>query len=188
MSMRKISHVFGLRTSRNPQNRQISHYRYVWGQSRSMTLDDLRKVQMQSQRSDVVMCWSKQTCIRLIPNQSIQSRENVEIIRLSHTESLECISANQFIQAEKFICFDSINSRYPPKWFNQLSRLNRFNWLSHIYRVSLKGWPSKIFVSFPYCTCDCFDFSRVEEMLLGTLENKDAFVLWCGQRQIRRFA
>ena len=33
----------------------------------------------------------KQTCLRLILNQSIPSRQNVEIIRLSHTESLESI-------------------------------------------------------------------------------------------------
>ena len=32
---------------------------------------------------------SDQTCIRLIPNQSTQPRQNVEIIRLSHTESQE---------------------------------------------------------------------------------------------------
>ena len=45
--MRKISQVFGLRTSRNPQNRQISHYRYAWGQSRLVILDDLWKVKGQ---------------------------------------------------------------------------------------------------------------------------------------------
>ena len=56
------SHVFGLRTSRNPQNRQIGHYRYVWGQSRSMTSDDLWKVKMQCQRSYVVLCLPK-SCI-----------------------------------------------------------------------------------------------------------------------------
>ena len=37
MSMRKISHVFRLRTSRNPQNRQISHYMYGVSQGQSGT-------------------------------------------------------------------------------------------------------------------------------------------------------
>ena len=35
------SHVFGLKTSRNLKKRHISHIRYVWGQSMSLTSDDL---------------------------------------------------------------------------------------------------------------------------------------------------
>ena len=62
MSMQEISHVFSIKTSRNPQNRQISHYRYVWGQPRPVTSDDFWKFKMQCQRPDVVMCWPK-SCI-----------------------------------------------------------------------------------------------------------------------------
>ena len=63
MSMRTcLCHVFGLRTSRNPKNRQTSHCRYAWGQSRSMTSDDLRKVKMECQRSSMV-CWPKSCMI-----------------------------------------------------------------------------------------------------------------------------
>ena len=43
MSMWKIDSIFGLRTSRNSPNRQISHSRYAMGQPRSVTSDDLRK-------------------------------------------------------------------------------------------------------------------------------------------------
>ena len=60
--MWKISHVFSLRTSRNPQNRQIRNYRYAWGRPRSVTSDDLWKSKLKCQRSDVVMCWPK-SCI-----------------------------------------------------------------------------------------------------------------------------
>ena len=69
MSMWKISPVLRLRTSRNPENHQISHWRYVWGQPRSVTSDDLWKVKMQCQRSDVVICWPK-ICI-ISPFQSM---------------------------------------------------------------------------------------------------------------------
>ena len=57
---------------------------------------------------------------------------------------------------------------------------------SFTYRVSLKGRPSKIFVLLFYCTCDYFDFSRIEETHLGTLKN-DTFVSICGQKKRRRF-
>ena len=57
--MWKISQVFGLRTSGNPLNCQISHYWYAWGQLRSVTPDDLWKVNMQCQRSHVVICSRK---------------------------------------------------------------------------------------------------------------------------------
>ena len=59
MSIWLISHVFVPRTSRRPQNRQISHFRYVLGKSRSVTSDYLWKVTMQCQRSDVVICLPK---------------------------------------------------------------------------------------------------------------------------------
>ena len=37
MSMRKISHIFGLRTSRDPKDRQISHYLFIYFISRTTT-------------------------------------------------------------------------------------------------------------------------------------------------------
>ena len=43
MSMRKISHVVGLRISGNPKNRQISHCRYVQGQPRSVTSETFER-------------------------------------------------------------------------------------------------------------------------------------------------
>ena len=57
--MWEISHSFLLRTSRNPQNRCVSHYRCVWGQSRSVTSDDLCKAKTLCQMSYVVVLWSK---------------------------------------------------------------------------------------------------------------------------------
>ena len=64
MSMWKNSHVFGVRTSRNPQNCQISHYWYAWGQPGPVTSDDLWKVniQLKFQRLHVDKCWPK-SCI-----------------------------------------------------------------------------------------------------------------------------
>ena len=67
MSMRKISHIFDLRSSRNPQNRQVGHHRYVWDQPRSVTSDGLWKVKIQWQRSDVVMFWPKSCIISPFP-------------------------------------------------------------------------------------------------------------------------
>ena len=67
--MWKVSNVFGLRTSRNPQNHKSCQYRQTWGQPRSVTLDDLWMVMMQCQMSDVVMCWPK-SC-KLSPFQSM---------------------------------------------------------------------------------------------------------------------
>ena len=58
MSMWKISCVRS-QDQTNPQNRQISHYRYACGQPRSLTSDDLWKVKTQCQRPDVVIRWSK---------------------------------------------------------------------------------------------------------------------------------
>ena len=69
MSMWKVSNVFGLRTSRNPQNHKSCQYRQTWGQPRSVTLDDLWMVMMQCEMSDVVMCWPK-SC-KLSPFQSM---------------------------------------------------------------------------------------------------------------------
>ena len=60
--MWKLSHVFGLRTSRKTQNCRISHYKYVWGQPRSLTSDALWKVRMQCQRLDVFISWPK-SCV-----------------------------------------------------------------------------------------------------------------------------
>ena len=62
MSMLTSSNVFGVRISRNDKTCQISHYWYLWGQPMSVTSDDLWKVNMQCQRSHVVMCWPK-SCI-----------------------------------------------------------------------------------------------------------------------------
>ena len=59
MSMWIISRIFGLRTSRNPQNRQFRHYRWVWVRPLSVTSDDLRKVKTQCHGSDVVIFWPK---------------------------------------------------------------------------------------------------------------------------------
>ena len=63
MSMWKMSHVFGLRSSRNPRKRQIGTIGVycVWGHPRSLISDDLQ-VNMQCQRSYVFMCWPK-SCI-----------------------------------------------------------------------------------------------------------------------------
>ena len=58
----KNSQLFGLRTSRNPQKHQISHYRYAWGEPKSLTSVDLWKVKMQCQKSDVVICCPK-SCV-----------------------------------------------------------------------------------------------------------------------------
>ena len=60
--MQKNSHVFGLWTSGNPKNRQINHYWYAWGQSGSVTSDNLLKAIMRCQRSHYVMCGPK-SCI-----------------------------------------------------------------------------------------------------------------------------
>ena len=48
--------------SQETQKRQISHYCYAWGQPKSVTSDDLWKVNIQCQRSYVVMRWPK-SCI-----------------------------------------------------------------------------------------------------------------------------
>ena len=60
MSMWKNSNVFGLDTPRPPsqkKTRQISYYRYAWGQSKLLTSDDLWMVKMQCQRSDAAIHW-----------------------------------------------------------------------------------------------------------------------------------
>ena len=44
------------------KKRQNSHYRNVWGQSRSLTSDDLWKVNMRCQWSDLVISWPK-SCV-----------------------------------------------------------------------------------------------------------------------------
>ena len=61
--MWKISHApIRPQDLKKLQNRQINHYKCVCGQPRSVTSDDLWKLKMQCQRSDVVICWPK-SCI-----------------------------------------------------------------------------------------------------------------------------
>ena len=50
-SMLKVRYIFGLST----KERQFRHYRQAKGRSRSVTWDDLRKVKMHCQMSDVVI-------------------------------------------------------------------------------------------------------------------------------------
>ena len=74
--MWKICHVYGLRSSRNPPNRQNSHYKYVWGQPRSLTSDALWNVKMQRQRLDVVISCPK-PCV-IFPFMSMTALYMVE--------------------------------------------------------------------------------------------------------------
>ena len=57
----KISDVFGLRTQETPKTAKLAT-KYLWGQPRSLTSDDLWKVKMQCQRSDMVISWPK-SCV-----------------------------------------------------------------------------------------------------------------------------
>ena len=55
----KINHTLGLRTSRNPLKPPIYPLQVIRGQPRSVASDDLQKVKIKCQRSDMVMFWPK---------------------------------------------------------------------------------------------------------------------------------
>ena len=76
------------------KNRQISQYRYVWGQSTSLISDDLWKVKMQSQGSDVVISWSKSCVISpfLSMGASYAAQNTISLKHRSQAVPLMCHS------------------------------------------------------------------------------------------------
>ena len=88
MSMQTISYEFGLKTSGNPQTRQITHFWYVWGQPRSVTSDDHRKVIMRCQGSHVVIALKKvyhiDKCFFFVLREG--NRSTPQLTRLPHAD------------------------------------------------------------------------------------------------------
>ena len=65
-----MNYIFGLRLSRNPRNHQFSQHMHVRGRSRSLTLDDLRKVSIQYHRFNVIVMFCPKSLI-MSPSQSM---------------------------------------------------------------------------------------------------------------------
>ena len=66
---------------------------------------------------------SSQTCTRLMPNESIQSWQNVKMYWFNRHESVYLEYTNQFNHVTKCIWIHSIKSKEWLKWFQSISEL-----------------------------------------------------------------